>query len=265
MISISTIASIYVQLVDEIHSRFLEGERHNFPRGAKKLAGMMGGYCSQQYELVKFDFNDLSDAPEHVQRKVPDRQDMFSICMIRERPKSNGQIQIPLRKVVIFLNTGVNTKTGNPMLNRCWGRYCLTKEVFQAALYEDMFEDAVGEYPVTTTFDEMTTLYSQINNEPFSLWDFGDEQYGNGLAVENAAEFLAAGILFPFEHALELQQRLKGKYGSSFSAFNFFSVANYYKLPERYVELLVTWSALEGFVGDIKRARDGVLTFRAGV
>lgn len=259
MIGLEDVARMYAVLTEEMDRTTLPGQATTFPRGAKQTVSLLSRYCTHRYQIEKDDFYTEEGVTAQLLEISPTDYDLYSACVIHDRPESDDGVSYPKRLVQIFLNTGESRRESSPVLNYCWGRFCLVKEACQAVLYED--RDKLGnEYPVTLTFQEVGTLMSRINNEPFSLWDFEDEKYGKELAIENAAELLASGLLFPFELALELQNSLLEKGGElALRTHNYFNIANEFKVPKRYVEVMITWKDLQSLVSDIERARAGKL------
>lgn len=259
MIGLDDVARMYAVLTDEMERQSLGAQMTTFPRGARLIVNFLSGYCNHSYQVEKDDFYTEEGVTPELLALRPKEYDLYSACIIHERAASPNGVGQVRRLVQILLNTGKSHTTSDSVLNYCWGRFCLVKEACQSILYEE--KDRLGNnYPVTITFEEVGTLFSRINNEPFSLWDFDDEDYGSELAIENAAELLATGLLFPFENALEVQKSItvdRGEVG--LRTHNYMEIAEHCKVPRRYVEVIVTWKGLQGLVSDIGRARNGEL------
>ena len=255
MYDLDLVAKIYARIQYERLLFFPEGARGQFPKGSKILSRFFSGYLNHTYELVRSDFYDVQGADDAEIATRPKERDVYSFVFIGERPKTEVLGKLERRPVRIFLNVGT-TNSGEP-LNKCWRRFCCLKEVCQAIIYEEA--NLVGEqdaYPVTIKFSAMRMLFEKINNEPFSLWDFDDPDYDLAHRSENVAELLALGLLYPFEHALANQRVLKDRFENDISKVDLLSIAERYKVPQRYVELMLTWAGLAKFVALIEQYSD---------
>lgn len=256
MFDIELVAKIYARIEYERDSTYTAGMRAQFPKGSKMLAELISGYLNHRYEVARSDFYNVEGASEDEAKKRPTEHDVYSYVLIKERPAATALGKLERRDVRIHLNIGT-TSSGEP-LNRCWRRFCCLKEVCQAIIYEEFESSNSNSYPRTLDFSRINALFERINNEPFSLWDFGDPEYDPAHFTENAAELLALGLLYPFDHALEHQKALNTKYDGDLSLVDLKPTANYYKVPRRYVELMLTWKGLADFVATIDGFEDNL-------
>jgi hypothetical protein len=254
--NLDLVAKTYARLQYERYSYFPVGTRGQFPKGARLLSDFIAGYLNHKYELVRSDFYNVDGADEAERATRPIERDVYSFVFIGERPKPNVLGKQEKRPVRIHLNVGT-TNSGEP-LNRCWRRFCCLKEVCQAVIYEEANRANDTAYPTTLLFPQLRMLFGKINNEPFSLWDFDDPDYDLAHRIENLAELLALGLLYPFEHALANQETLKAKFNNDVSQVDLYSIADQYKVPRRYVELMLTWTGLSEFVALVEQYSDRV-------
>lgn len=258
-IGIEFIAEIYSDLnisAKDFHL-FHDSELDQFPRGVYRLTPFLEEQHRHEYKVLEADFYDSYSAEKYLQNTIPDNQDVYSVVFIGERKESLVPGRIVSRNVEIWLNSA---REGDaPVLNHCWRRFCILKEICQAIIFEEYSRRGDDKIVTHMAFSEIDTLFNKINNEPFSLWDFDDPDYDRGVFLENAAELLTVGILFPFEHAAELRVKAEQEFKGKFSDVDYGSIAQHYQVPLRYVELLLTWRALPGFISSIKtNARYGI-------
>lgn len=250
------IAKIYARLQYERDSHFTQAMRAEFPKGSKMLAEFLSGHLNHTYELAKSDFYDVKGASNAEVNAKPSEHDVYSFVFLNERPEAPALGKVARRHVRIHLNVG-KTNSGEP-LNTCWRRFCILKEVCQAIVYEEFSENSLEAYPKTIRFPQISSLFEKINNEPFSLWDFDDKDYDRAHFTENAAELLALGMLYPFDHALEHQKELQARAAGDLTKSDLMEIAKYYKIPKRYVELMMTWAGLNEFVAIIESFADSL-------
>lgn len=257
MYKLDLVAKIYARLTFELRSNYPEAMLAQYPRGAKQLSEFISGYLNHTYEVARSDFYDTSGACSEEVATAPTDSDVYSFVLIKRRPESSTLGQLVRRPVRIHLNTG--KMTDGEALNKCWRRFCGLKEVCQAVIYEELNADGDdGAYPATIIFKEVNSLFEKINNEPFSLWDFDDDNYDFAHFTENAAELLALGLLYPFEHSFEHQKGLGADFQGDLTSVDLLPIADHYKVPKRYVELMMTWSGLAAFVAKAETYLDSV-------
>lgn len=250
MIGLATVAHAYSTLRHHYKEVSISGTLENYPYDSEDLVRFIAGYWSHKYEIHTGDFLSTEGLDAELIDIAPTTSGIMSIVIIHDRVDFNSP-----RLVQIALNTGPAGDANNGGLNECWRRFCRLKEACQATLFESISQAKTENYPITMNFSDLATLFSELNNEPFSLWDFSDPQYSNGLAVENAAELLTIGLLFPFEEAYDLQKAIVDAYGhAGLRSFNYNKIAKKYMIPERYVEVILTWDGLGGLIGDIGRS-----------
>ena len=172
---------------------------------------------------------------------------MYSLVEIHERPASKTAGQLARRPVTIYINTAISQAGDAAIVNHCWARFCLVKEACQAIIFEDYMADTkkTGQYPYTQSFSDVSSLLLKINTEPYSLLDFENPEYDIKNYIENLAEILAVGLLVSFEGILELKRQLVEDYDNDLSQIDVLAIATKFKVPKRYLELMLTWDRLD--------------------
>jgi hypothetical protein len=234
-----------VQLTEAADLELPQGDMVKFPRSSKQIVTFLSGYANHDYSRHRGDFYDVEDAPSHVVSERPDDYDVYSLVEIHNRPEPTIPGQLARRPVDIYINTAISS-SGDPIVNHCWSRFCLVKEACQAIIFEDYLADNRNDYPYSQSFSEVDSLLLKINTEPYSLLDFENTNYDPKNYVENLAEILAVGLLVPFEGMLGLKNELSESYGGDLAQIDVFGVAKSFKVPKRYIELMLSWDGLEG-------------------
>ena len=173
-------------------------------------------------------------------------RDLYSLCFI-----IHGESK---KRVEIWINTHM-LPDGATLVNYCWKRFCLIKEACQVIIREE-FRDKGWDYPDASTREELKTLIQNLVKFKFSMSDFENPDYPLDTKVENAAEILAILLLYPIDRMVEDQK----KHENSDSAYTniHFLIAEKYKVPERYVELLFSSEDLQRVFSEIRLKRDDV-------
>ena len=260
VISLDDVIRIYSVLEAALQSEWQQAEYINFPRDERRILRFLSGYSNLTFSLYHFDFYATFGSTPELLPLQPTQRDVYSFCQIFSRISQNPNSLDRIERVVkVFVNTHTIGET--PLVNYCWNRFCLVKEACQAIVYED-FKERAGEsrYPQTDTYELVVELFSNINNKPFSLSDFGNEKYPLALAVENAAELLATLLLVSIDELYDFRKNIIAQQGVvGLQAYNFLPVADLYKAPRRYIEVMSTWDHLDDFMDRIVRARNGYL------
>ena len=249
MSGIDYLASIYKTLRDNAKQEYVDNSLTIYPRSSKEILRFLSGYANHTYHVHKGDFTDIEGASEAAIRQRPEECDVFSFVQIHDRPKDSTSAY---RRIDIFINTAESKEHGR-IVNYCWSRFCRVKEACQAIVFED-YLDKSHAYPYSQSFTEVEALFLKINTEPYSLWDFDNEEYDEKNFVENVAELLALGLLVGFEKLLDLKQELEAKFESSISKVDLSALSNDLKIPKRYLELMLTWSKLDDLVDSIEQS-----------
>jgi len=169
-----------------------------------------------------------------------------SICIIRDR------------KARLFADVLIN----KPALNECWYRFCYLKEICQAVIHEDYRNrDFTDFYPATSSYQDTIYLFSNLIRNPFSFGDFdaSNDNYPLELKIENAAEVLAAALMLDLDQLFQEKHRvLKSDGRLGLEEYDFRSLAEGWKVPERYVFLFMTADEAEVFYNFVMSARKGL-------
>jgi hypothetical protein len=254
-LSLEDIIRIYVQL-EENYLKLPPLIADARPRDIDRLSEFLAGYSQQIYEIHEIDFYDITGLDELLQSIVPEQRDVYSFCQIFGRKSAKKNSSEPVERLVrIFINDHP-ADNATKLVNDCWKRFCQIKEICQAILYEHLNSEDPALYPETAEYTEIVKLFSDINNKPFSMSDFGNPQYPQTLAVENAAELLAAMLMVPIDELQSYRQEIMTELGETgLRSYNYFDIALHYKTPRRYIEVLITWDFLDDFVSMLNVGR----------
>lgn len=214
----------------------------------QQILEFIEGYRSDiKYVLKIYDFNKNKENDEVYQT-------LFT---------NNGERGKPLVKSFNRIFSSEDT-TGNKSFlseihldlksNYCWSRFAILKEACHVLLMLDR-EERELEYPYANEASEVRDLLNSIHTLPFSVLDFDTDGYLLGLKIENAAELLAYLLLVGHDRIEEDRKQYLSQSTDDREQFDFYPIADLYKVPRRYTELFVADDRiLEKIISDAQKA-----------
>ncbi len=235
------LARIYAQIESERQVSLPPSLQNEFPRDVAGLLGLLSGYLGHSYEVVRSDFAlvDAVRSPEGFEK-------LDSFVVVERRPNPTDENRLPRRPVRIHVNIG--EVPNSQYVDDNWTRFLVLKGAFEAILYEEREEPQGGEGLKERLLFERT--------EAFSLLELDAGDTGNDVVFHQGAELLALGFLYPFEHALTHQLLCRELFHGDLASIDLRPVADHYKVPQRYVESLMSWPGLSTFVSQIEDFND---------
>lgn len=163
----------------------------------------------------------------------------------------------------IFINDA--NRNGHPeekVLNTCYRRFLLMKEVFHVVLRDEFLRHEY-DHPDTNAPELLVTLLEELIYLRFSVLDFDNPRYKDAIKVEHAAEMFAALALYPLDNVATDRRKFLAGIGvadmtdavARVSSSLYF--AEQYKVPRRYVDLLFRWERFDELYALYRQLRKG--------
>lgn len=207
------------------------GRQDALIRDERDVLDALSSFSNHEFQIFEEDLyakNKDSDQ-SHNEAIEPPSHDVFSICMLYETPTR--------RRAEIWINT-FKTKSG-PLVNRCWKRFCKTKEACQAVI-KHTFTKREWAYSASDSVTKTIVSVDDLLTKRFSFDDFQGTKYPFSVRIENAAELLAILLLYPIERMIADRRRIIDEVGEdSMRAYDYFDTAERYLVPRRYVFILL--------------------------
>jgi len=246
------ILNIFYQIEFEFISLSPKYIQNKYPRDLGSLIDVLSSYQDYDCTIIVCDF-DKTDVLEGIDYRLsPNTSEIHSILVMEKPPKGINHGVASRRSVNIYLNE--STKFG---LDDKWQRFLIIKELLHSIIYEE----------IETSINNDGSIHINVSKfnpiEELRIFDFDNAKSNIHLDIENCSEFFTIGLLYPFFHAEIHQKEIANLTSENAKSDLAFRISEYYKIPQFYIEHLLSWRGLGDFssnLAELHRA-DGVGRF----
>lgn len=221
------------------------------------LAKLYSGYSNCTLEVFEQDFT--LGLPETVILKDADNASISRYIT----PEELGSFVLNFdTRAEIFINSAKRNGSDEPILNRCYRRFLLMKELFHIVLRDEFLRHKV-DHPDTNSPELLISLLERLIYLPFSVLDFDNPEYQDATKVEHAAELFATLSMYPMERVAADRKEFLESIGADTmedgiaKASSSFHYANQYRVPRRYVDLLFRWDRFDELYSNYRQFSQG--------
>lgn len=256
-LDLKTLVSFFAEFEKQIASKAPNGLLEQYPRNTSVERGLVRVYSDHagcDFKIYKRDFT------EGLAGKIELKSGSNEGISEYVQPAELGSFILNFGdRAEIFINDavkpGADPADKNPprVLNDCYRRFLVMKEVFHVVLRNEFARHGELAHPDTKAPEMLVTLIEKLIYLPFSVIDFDNPDYNDGIKVEHAAELFATLSLYPLgkvsvDRAAFIEkigvESMSDPVARMTSTLGF---AKTHMLPRRYVDLMFRWSQFDEF------------------
>lgn len=248
-LDLRTLISFFAEFEHQVSLEAAPGLLDSYPRNTSHkdgLAKLYAGYSECSLEVFQKDFTTGLAEKIEVTSAANDSISHYVA------PAELGSFILNFDdRAEVFVNDA--HRNGNPddkILNPCYRRFLLMKEVFHVVLRDEFMRHKI-DHPDTDAPELLVTLLEDLIYLRFSIIDFDNPRYRDAIKVEHAAELFAALSLYPLDHVASDRKEFLDNLGvqrmddAVAVVSSTLEYAEKYKLPRRYVDLLFRWERFD--------------------
>lgn len=260
-LDLRTLISFFTEFEHQVALEAPPGLLAEFPRNTSHkdgLAKLYAGYSECELEVFQKDFTTGLDGQITMTSEANDSITRYVA------PAELGSFILNFdKRAEIFINdANKNGSVDKKILNPCYRRFLLMKEVFHVVLRDEFLRHEI-DHPDTDEPEFLVTLLEELIYLRFSVLDFDNPRYKDAIKVEHAAELFATLSLYPLDDVAHDRKEFLESVGTD-KMTNAVAVvsstleyAEKYMLPRRYVDLLFRWERFDELYALYRQLRKG--------
>ncbi len=247
-----TLVSFFAEFERQINLESPPGLMDTYPRNTSIESGLVGlysGYANCKFKILQQDFTD--GLAEKIELKSGNNEGISEYV----QPAELGSFILNFdERAEIYINDaikpGSNPKAPEKVLNHCYRRFLVMKEVFHVVLRDEFTRHEIV-HPDTKKPEVLVTLLEELIYLPFSVIDFNNPEYTDAIKVEHAAELFAALSLYPLDMVAADRAAFIDSIGVASMndpiarTSSTLEYAKKHMLPRRYVDLMFRWKRFD--------------------
>lgn len=258
-LDLRTLVAFFTEFEHQVALEAPAGLLSEFPRNTSHkdgIARLYAGYSECELAVFEQDFTlDLDD-------KISGTSAANESITNYVAPAELGSFVLNFdTRAEIFINDAAkNGLEDEKVLNHCYRRFLLMKEVFHVVLRDEFLRHKY-DHPDTYAPEFLVTLLEELVYLRFSVLDFDNPRYSDVMKVEHAAELFATLSLYPLDHINHDRKEFLATVGANKMAdavavvSSTLSYAEKYKVPRRYVDLLFRWEQFDELYATYRQIR----------
>ena len=263
-LDLTTLVRFFAEFEHQVQLEAPPGLMSSFPRNTSVEKGLIcqySGYANCTFRIFQRDFT--LGLAEKIDFKSAGNEGISEYV----QPAELGSFILNFdERAEIYINDalkpGTDPKDPKKVLNDCYRRFLIMKEVFHVILRDEFARHKIA-HPDTRNPELLVTLLEELIYLPFSLIDFDNPEYTDAIKVEHAAELFAALSLYPLDMVAADRAAFIEKLGVDSMdhpvarTSSTLSYAKKHMLPRRYVDLMFRWKRFDQLYALYKQVTKG--------